>query len=199
MPSRAVIRIKDLQHMIAVLDIPEIPGTNIKAMDHPSEYNENHIGLQKELISNENQESINQSLEIILLSLVVVRSSLYSLLIKPDESFKYEFRNIYFAQEEIVVIDKEYGVENVRFTLFPYITMAIGAASGIGIAGSYFKKEVQKKSEDKIIVVTEHSPDLDQVYETTCESGEEPEAIERMSDFLISAHATCLKGVVDNE
>lgn len=242
MQSRAVINIKDLQHMMAVIGMPEIPGIMVKAMDHPSTYygeahmeshTESHTESQPEFQTEsqtetqtksqpesqtefhtephidphpsedenhhtkapeekDHQDSVDDSLELILLSLAMIRASDYHLLIQPSDTFLYEYRIIYLAYEGILVVDKRHDTDHIRFTMVPYITLAIGSVSGIGVERPLVPMEMKKVAESQNLLVTEHSPAGDEIYKTICKVGEEPEAIERMSDFLVSAHRKCL-------
>ena len=195
-----VIRIKDLQHMLGVINMAEVWGTGIKAAEVSAEADMdggNDISVEKSYT--EVQEATDEAIGIILISLSVIRNSPYRLEIQTNtDSFKYEFRNIYLSGEGIAVVDKRSGEENVRFTIVPYITLAIGAVSGIG-EGISGRMSVETENQNRAIYVTEYSPTGEVSYESNCPMNHEPEAIERISKFLVYAHRACLKGEMINE
>ncbi len=201
MQSRAVIKVKDLQHMMAVIGLPEIIGTNITALEDLSEYNENGSNniIHQEPSGEKELRTSDNSMGIILLSLSVIHNSTHRLLIKMNKKYDYEFRNIYMAQEGIVVVDKRNHMDNVRFTIVPFITFAIGAVSGIGKGKTDLEVEDSFTDPGYMITVVEQTPDSEEKYKTRCLINKEPEEIERIVKFLAYTHQACLKGAVKYE
>ena len=204
MQDRVYIKEKDLVQMMQVLDIKEIPGTGLimagtiaGAVKMTSASMGSQPGGDADIP--ETQEYCRQ-MESLLLSLMIIQKSTHRLIVKPGQGFLYEYRNFYLVDNGIVVLDKKRGSECVCFTLVPYITLAVGAVSDVGAAKTEYTvsaRQLIQALEEKIIRITEISPNGDEEYNSECIPGHEPLEIERMMRFLIYAHQECMKGATD--
>lgn len=143
-------------------------------------------------------------MESLLLSMLIIKYSTHRLILEMGKGFRYEYRNIFFADDGIVITDKKAGSNYIRFTFAPYIPLVIGAILGVGEAllpgADRCPDNDSSESQHAVpkIRVKEISPDGETAYESQCKPGAEPDEIERMVNFILISHRACLKGLAEN-
>ena len=187
MIDRVLIRERDLLHLTRTIGFSEIPGielASLKASDFPND-NEDNIaqGISKDV-----GRHYTEQMECLLLGLSVMVNSTHRLFIQIPSGLRYAYRNIYLFGEGILIADKEQGSDCIRFSIVPYITLAIGAVSSCADAGEDFDEQ------EKTLHITEIFPEAKAEYDTPCIPGKEPLEIDRMVRFLALSHQSCLKG-----
>ncbi len=201
MYSRVLIKQAELSDMIKTINNKEL-SNNLQLERSPACIRGKDCVNRSEMSLH--NRKYDQEFECLLLSLMIIKNSTHRLILKMGKGFLYEYRNIYLADDGIVITDKEADSDYVRFTLAPYITFAIGAIACIGEPGTggadRFSGDDSAESRDAVpkIFVEEISPEGEAAYESRCNPGTEPEEIDRMVKFIVFSHRACLKEMAEN-
>ena len=201
MYNRVLIRQEDLSDMLRTTDSRDLSDFLHLNTNFSSARKTAQVSAQG---TSRNSKKYEEEMECLLLSLLIIKNSTHRLILEMGKGFLYEYRNIYLACDGIVISDKKVDSNCIRFTLAPYIPLAIGAISCLGessLPGADRRPDNHSSEHHRTVSkirVKEISPEGEISYESRCEPGAEPEEIERMVKFVIFSHSACLKGVAEN-
>lgn len=201
MYNRVLIKQEDLSDMLRTIDSREL--SDLLHLNMNFAYARDTVRVSAPGTS-KNHKKYEEEMECLLLSLLIIKNSTHRLILEMGTGFLYEYRNIYLACDGIVITDKKADSNCIRFTLAPYIPLAIGAISCVGessMSGADRRPDGLSSEHQHAVPkirVKEISPDGETSYESKCEPGTEPDEIRRMVKFIIFSHSACLKGVTEN-
>ena len=184
MSNSVLIKRKDLLHMMGTIGMESIPGTELESVPQISP-----TAVIEDKDNDKKDEIFTEEMAQLLFSLSIIQNCKYCLLIQNPTGFLYEYRNVYFFGESIVIAEKEQRSDLIRFYLVPFIPLAIGAVSSAGIV------KAENIVSNYNMVIKEVSPSGEEEYVSYCRQGEEPDEIDRMVRFLVNSHRECLRGV----